>query len=286
MTLEEDIRERLEVANLPADDHTTWLVLEELKRMTEGKAIGTVKGPLDPSKQQQILQRHQQRRFVSSLRQHAKQAAKLLLKEGAALEKQLLTLIHKYRQGDITFTKLKKDTRTAISASTEMAFRLGVKAAGLVGPTGGTAQLTPHERRWIKSYLREELKHWDGFLGDVVIGQSWQKTMTRVRNYARTIKSAYESARVLSVGTDVVIHWELESNNPCPDCKLLSKYSPYTADTLPTTPKGGQTRCLAYCYCSLRIVKTTPDAVEKVRKKNKSAKWYLDKIKKNQKKRK
>ena len=285
MTIEQDIEERLVLAELPVSSHTTLLVLEELRRIEEGKSIGTIKGKKDPLKQQHVLQRQDQKRFVSSLRAHAGHAAKLLLKEGATLERQLLALVAKYRAGKITFRKLKTETRKAISASTEMAFRLGVKAAGIVGPTGSTLPLTSHEQRWLKSYLKEELKHWNDFLGSVVSGQSEKKNAQRIRSYARTIKSAYESGRVLSVGDQVIIHWELEHDDPCPDCRLIARYSPYTPDTLPTTPKGGQTRCLSNCYCSLRIVKDTDENVEKVRKKNKTAQWYLKKIQQNRKRR-
>lgn len=283
MSLEQQIADRLELANLPADRVTTWLVLEELQRIEEGKAVGTVKGKIDSKKHKHVKARQTQPRFVSSLRAHARAASQALDRLVAGLEGALSGLIAKYKAGSLSFKSMDTRTKLLLKTTTEQAFQLGVKAAGLVGAAGGLYPLTPREREWLDSYLREELKYWSNFLNDMKTASSKQ-IATRVHNYCMTVKSAYESGRVLSVGTSVIIHWELESDNPCEDCQFLSRHSPYTVDTLPTTPKGGQTRCYSYCYCSLRIVKSSPQAVAAIKRKNKSAQWYLNQIQKRRKK--
>lgn len=283
MELLQQISEQLTLANLPADRATTLLVLEELRRIEEGKAIGTVKGKLEPKKHKHVKARHAQPRFVSSLRTHARAASQALDRLVAGLEAALLAAIAKYKDGSLSFKSLDTRTKMLLKNTTEAAFQLGVKAAGIVHPSGDLYPVTPRERTWLDSYLREELKYWSNFLEDMKTASDKQIS-TRVHNYCMTVRSAYESGRVLSVGTQVVIHWELESNNPCKDCQFLSRHSPYTVDTLPTTPKGGQTRCYSYCYCSLRIVKSTAKEVAAVKRKNKTAQWYLDQIKKSRKK--
>lgn len=283
MNLDSAIRERLVLATLPADRETTMLVLEELRRIEEGKAVGTAKGRKDKKKQQHVQSRQDDPHFISSLRAHARAASKELDKIVDNLETALIAMIVKFKAGSITFTTVKTRSSIALKSATEQAFQLGVKAAGLVTPKGGLITPTKGERIWLASYLREELKYWNRFL-DGIRTATDRQIATRVQNYCSTVRSAYESGRVLSVGDQVVIFWELESANPCPDCMFLSRHAPYTAETLPTVPKGGQTRCLAYCYCSLRIVKTTEKEVSSVKRKNKTSKWYLDKIRRSRKK--
>lgn len=283
MNLEQQIQEQLVLANLPADRTTTLLVLEELKRLEESKAVGSVKGKIEPKKHKEIKSRHDEPRFVSSLRSHARAAGKALDRLILGLEAGLLTMIRKYRDGKMGFKTLDTRTKLALKQTTEQAFQLGVKAAGVVAPSGTLYPVTKREREWLDSYLREELKYWSKFLDDMKTASD-NTIETRVHNYCETVRSAYESGRVMSVGASVVIHWELESHNPCRDCQFLSRHSPYTVDTLPTTPKGGQTRCFSYCYCSLRIVKTSSKEVASVKRKNKTAQWYLNTIKKSRKK--
>ena len=75
---------------------------------------------------------------------------------------------------------------------------------------------------------------------------------------------------------------QVSAENPCPDCVYLAKNSPYTSETLPTTPKTGVTRCRSWCYCTLRVQKVSKRRYNAVRKRNKSAKWHLRKIKQQQ----
>ena len=269
MSLEDLVRER--VGELGLNDSITPHVLEELKRIHEAKALGTKRTKPDVSKLSQVLGVQGTPRFASSLRAHARQAGKQIDKNVEGLFDHFWKLYLQYKpkaklpeppkgpddtfpkkkpkpvvKGGITLSKFKNLSRIALKAQTEEAFKLGVKSAGMVGPTGGLRALTPDEKKWLNSYLREELKHFEKFISSVAKGQSDKRTKQRLKMYATTIKSAYQSGRILSVGTDVEIHWVLESVSPCPDCKLLHRYSPFTVDTLPTVPKGGQTRCFTF----------------------------------------
>jgi len=254
-----------------------------MKYILEGKAIGTLTGKPDAEKQQLIQHRQSQRGFSSSVRAHSRAASKLLATEIARLDSALLSLVLKYRRATISLQTLKTRTSIVLKASAEQIFQYGVKAAGIVGSTGGLYRLTSHERKWLDSYIAEELKYWSNFLSQVK-KLSDKQVQLRVHNYAESTRSIYDSGRVLSVGNDVIIYWELESDNPCKDCVFLSRHSPYTSDTLPTTPKAGKTICHSNCYCELRVMKVSPKTVTSVRKKNKRALWYLTQLKKNRKK--
>lgn len=250
----------------------------------EAKAIGTASGKQDKAKQKHIVATQQKGRFVSSLRTHARTASRHLDTEVSSLQKHLTLLVKNYDNDSLTANSFKSRARIAIKQSTETAFILGVKSAGVVSPSGSPYPITKYERKYLDSYLKEELKYLDKFLNDVISKKSPGRIASRISLYANAIRSAYESGRVLSVGPEVIIHWDLESGNPCPDCRFLHKYSPYVPETLPTTPKGGLTRCLGYCYCTLRIVKSSRKSVDAVRKKSKSAAWIIKKIKESRRK--
>jgi len=138
------------------------------------------------------------------------------------------------------------------------------------------------EMKWITSYFREEFGYFKKFIQQAK-GLTDKQLKYRVGLYSSAMRSVYESARVLSVGPNVLITWVLQSDNPCPDCQLLARYNPYTPDTLPTTPKGGATRCRGNCYCTLRIEQATSAKVREVRKKHEKAGTILRKIKDQQK---
>ena len=153
-------------------------------------------------------------------------------------------------------------------------------------PTGALYDPTPAEQKWLKSYVDEELGYFKKFLRDIRRGQSDAQVKRRVNAYANALRSVYESGRVLGVGPHVLITWVVDkAKENCPDCVEIARHNPFTPDTLPTTPKGGQTRCRANCYCTLRIDKATPTQVQRVRKAHKSAAWLLNKIKTAQRRR-
>lgn len=283
MNTEELVRNRL--AELGISETVTPLVLEGLRKLHEAKALGSKKSEPDPDKQAEINQLQSSRGFKASALAHARQAGKEINKNSDSLGTHLEKLYYRYAAGDIKLDRFHNLARIGIKEQTIQAFKLGVKSAGLVTSRGGLRSLTDDENKWIGSYLKEEFKYLDKLIDDISENISDKQAVYRLWMYASTIKSAYQSGRVLSVGTDVKVSWILESHSPCPDCRYLHRQSPFTTDALPTVPKGGQTRCLSHCQCSLRFDKASPEELDKIRKKNKSASWHLQKIKQNRKKR-
>lgn len=267
----------------------TPYVLQELKKrfsIEETKALSTAKkgGKGSGTKKQDIKTRQAGTRFRSSQRQHSRTAGKRLEKEVADLAEHLQKQIALFQNDEISFSRLETRASIAFKTTVEKAFKLGMKAVGLVKPAGSEYDLTANEKKWIKSYINEELGYFKKFLRQIRNNPNRKDVKRRLGLYAAAMKSVYEAGRVLSVGPNVLITWTLESNNPCPDCVLIHKYNPYTPDTLPCTPKSGQTRCKSWCYCTLKITTATAAEVKKVRAKHRNPNWLLQKIRDQQKK--
>lgn len=264
---------------------TPYVLAELRKRLEETKALATATpgGKGGSKKKQDIRTRQTAPRFRSAQRQHARAAGRKLDAEVDKLAKFLQKQVASYQSGDLTFKRLETRASIAFKTTVEEIFKLGMKAVGLVKPAGSAYELTGNERKWIKSYLNEELGYFQKFLRQIRDKPSRRDIKRRTELYANAMRSVYEAGRVLSVGPNVIITWKLESSNPCPDCKLIHKHNPYTVDTLPTTPKAGQTRCKAYCYCTLQITTAKPSQVRKVRQKHRQPDWLLRKIKDQQK---
>jgi hypothetical protein len=280
--LEETIRARC--FELGVSDHITPYVLAELRRLAETKAVATAAEPT-ATKKLKVGALQKQRRFKASQRGHSRAAAKQLDKEIEALNKHLLTQLKSLKAGKISMRRAQARASIAFKETIQRAFKLGMKSVGLVTPTGQLYDLDRNENKWIASYFREEFGYFKKFLRQAR-SQSDKQLKHRVGLYAAAIRSVYESARVLTVGPNVLITWVLQSDAPCPDCKLLARHNPYPPDLLPTTPKAGQTRCRSNCYCVLRIEQVKPAAVRRAQKRHSKPGTVLRKIKKQQKRRK
>jgi hypothetical protein len=147
------------------------------------------------------------------------------------------------------------------------------------------AEISDEDQRWVRSAWSHEMRYFNGFLDDIVKGLSSTEVNRRFRAYADAADSVFDSARVLALPNDVLIFWVLESNNPCPGCRLLRKWSPFPKDLLPTTPKAGATQCLQNCYCLLRIKDALPHEIQAARNRLGSVETLLGNLGKLKRKR-
>jgi hypothetical protein len=207
------------------------------------------------------------KRFKSSRRLHAKNAKELLEKELKSFNKLVVGNIKSYLSNKISFNRLKPTISLIFKGAVSKIFQLGTKSAGLVKANGSLYDLTLNDKKWIASYVKEELKYFSEFLKKVKTKNiSFKEIKRRTGNYAESMKSVFESAHLMTIGKDTIIYWTLESDNPCPDCRELARNNPYTADTLPTTPKAGDTICHHYCYCTLRTEEVDISVVRQIRR--------------------
>lgn len=101
----------------------------------------------------------------------------------------------------------------------------------------------------------------------------------RVLNYIDSLKHVFYAGRVMGTPEGTVIDWISPlDRNTCNGCRFLSNKSPYTRETLPTTPRAGSTRCLQNCRCRLVIRQVSPAETSKTRAKHRSRRWYMDKL--------
>lgn len=256
----------------------------------EGKDVGRFRGEISVFKQQAIDTASKLPKPVVGRRAMEKQAGKQLEKVVSRVVKEMESLVSRFRSESpsrkLSKTKFKEKMKASLRAAYRDAYELGTVASGLGRARAGLVTHTGvDEKRWIDNIFSQEQKHFNKFLNDLIKGTSKTKASIRIKNYANAVRSVYEGSRILQIPDDTIIHWVLQSNNPCSDCRLLHRLSPYTPETLPTTPKGGSTRCLSYCYCKLRTVKGTRAEIERIKRKNRSAQYLLKKLKQNRKQR-
>lgn len=215
-------------------------------------------------------------------RDKAKQDA---LTKGQKLSKQDLDKIGKKVDNPLSKTAFKKQSKQLLKDAYTKAFQLGIKSSG-VGRVSGKfgTNLTKEEERWVKSAFSQEMRYFNQFFDQIVKGTSRQNILHRIKNYALTVNAIFEAGKVRSISAESLIYWVLHPAEHCPDCLELSKRSPYTKYTLPTTPKAGVTRCLMNCKCTLRYKKATPEQLQAALKRNAQPNTVIRKILKGRKK--
>lgn len=286
-----------EVKNLVEDlfpdfSHDDQVLLEAgIHGILEGKDIGKFKGDISFYKERAINTAARMPRPVVSRRGIEKAAGKELDKLVNKLEREMLLHLSRLRSDDpsrkISPSQFTKRMKASLRLAYKVAYDFGTFASGL---GRANKDIVTHagadEKQWLDKMFAQEQVYFNKFLDSLIKGESWKKARVRIKNYSNAIRSIYESSRVLQLPDNVVLHWVLQSSNPCLDCRLLHRLSPFTKFTLPTTPKAGSTRCLSYCYCKIRVVSAKPSEVQRVARKNKSAAATLRKLKQNRKKKK
>ena len=128
-------------------------------------------------------------------------------------------------------------------------YRLGTDASGLA-----FVKLPSEDLAWLKRARSSEYKFLDKFADDMIAGKGSMSYDDRASMYIDSIDSTFDAGRVDAYPNEgTKIYWELSPAENCGDCIDLALNSPYTPDTLPTTPRAGGTMCLSGCKCHLRI---------------------------------
>lgn len=258
------------------------LIQDDLLHLLESKDIGRFTGEISPFKQKAIDVSVGPKTKLK-LEKDASKKLEILIDKLITDMEYFLGRLKGESDRVITKSKFKEEMKKVLRVAYLDAYKLGTRAAGLVRATDFSFHLGADEKKWLDKVFFSEQKYFEKFLDDVIAGESKTKSKVRIKNYANALRSVFDSSRMLQLPDDSIIHWVLQSNNPCSDCRLLHRLSPYTRDTLPTTPKSGSTRCFSNCYCKLRVVEATPSEVNKVRRKNKNAQHVLKKLQRSRK---
>jgi hypothetical protein len=141
----------------------------------------------------------------------------------------------------------------------------GTKSSGLRGKDDPMALLGPGDDKWLKSAVRHEMGFFNKLLDAIVTNDYVMPIPRRVKMYVKALDSFYDSARIISLPKNVIIHWAgPRGANMCPSCEFLFDNSPYTAANLPTTPRSGATMCLTNCRDWLYIRRVPPKKAKEV----------------------
>lgn len=257
------------------------VLMHDLTVLLEAKDIGRFKGDISPFKQTAIDVSSKLPKQGSARKNLEKDAKKKLDAVVDKLQASMERWTKRARAKEISPTRFREEMKKALRVSYLDAYKLGTRASGLVRATDLEFHIGVDEKRWLDATLKSEQEYFNKFLDAVLKGESESKTAHRIRAYANGIRSVFDSSKVLQLPEDVVIHWVLQSRNPCPDCRFLHRLSPFTRDTLPTTPKAGSTRCRSNCYCLLRVVPGKSAEVESIRRRHKNAQSVLKLLQKN-----
>jgi len=138
------------------------------------------------------------------------------------------------------------------------AFLAGMRASG--HPTRPTQE----ELRWVDSAWKHELRYVNRLVGEISQGTPVDRLQHRIKMYPRVVRAMFDAGRVAGGHPDALIYWEVDHDaEHCPDCLYLESLAPFTAKTLPTTPRAGLCRCLGNCKCRLVTVHATNAVVRK-----------------------
>ncbi len=184
-------------------------------------------------------------------------AKKAWIRYREAMRKEFQGLTRQLADGKITKNQFITRSRTLFKAGYEKAYRLGTDASGL-----DFVKLPSEDLAWLKRVRSSEYKFLNKFADDIIAGKGFMSYDDRASMYIDSIDSTFDAGRVDGYPNEgTKIYWELSPSENCGDCIDLAMNSPYTPDTLPTTPRAGGTMCLSRCNCHLRIRYDRPTSI-------------------------
>jgi hypothetical protein len=270
------IREPVAVTQMAEDLHLSTVPVLEGKAPVFRKADKTsklqdVRASINPKFKSQVARTHKQ-----SKKEFDQSIKKLHLELGRLMASEMAGRIR------TDFAGFRKRVKDRLAKAHTQAFTQGRMAAGL---SRGEANLKkdPVAQARLNSIVKEELGYLDKFLDRVEVGDwSGGFPSRRIARYVNSVAGSFTAGRAMAMPSMTIFHWHLESGDPCDDCILIAKHSPYTRESLPAVPRSGQTRCRNYCYCTLEAEVADEKKINKVRRKHITRSALLKKIKKQQ----
>jgi hypothetical protein len=126
--------------------------------------------------------------------------------------------------------------------------------------------LKPEDKRWLETFLTKEYGYWAKFVKDIKGKKGKVNHEKRLEMYVQTLRSMYNSSRVIANPPTTIYFWETTPAEHCPHCLYLQLKSPFIKENLPTVPAAGDTQCLSNCRCHLRIEQVSAARYLKVKK--------------------
>lgn len=235
--------------------------------LTESKHVLTHRGPNTYKDSLSHLHRTMLPNMAQLQRTAHRQASGLLDRKLSSLEPRFADKVRIISSDASNEDKLRavNSLKSDLRSAYHDAYALGVggSSSGL-HPTGDLRSV--EDKRWVDSAWTHEMRFFNRFLGQVLDGELNNVQINqRVGMYMDTVRGIYDAGRVNGTHPDSLIYWIYAPEaHHCRSCLYLRDHSPYTKNTLPTTPCAGATECLSNCKCHLRIQLSEPDVVRQV----------------------
>jgi len=166
----------------------------------------------------------------------------------AGVEKRVVGLMNQYDAGKIDIGQLEWGLKKELGVAYREAYSLGQQSVGFSG------DLMDEDFAFIKSFKATENKFLGNFMTAIATDRLVMEKYRRLDMYVKTIRSVFDHARVEAAPDWIKIYWTpSRGSQHCTDCMYLAINSPYTKETLPTTPRAGDTLCVSRCACRLML---------------------------------
>ena len=174
----------------------------------------------------------------------------------AEFKTNMVSLISDYQAGKLSMSEAVASWKDMTGKYYVDMFKAGARSMG----NPYFDDLTDHDIAFINKARRFESGFFKKFLMDIDNPDHVpvHPYLQRAEYYADSAKAQFYNGMVAGAGKNVIIFWVLGSSEHCDDCLDLASGNPYTWDTLPTTPKAGDTECIYNCKCHLEIQASAP----------------------------
>lgn len=148
------------------------------------------------------------------------------------------------------------------------AFLAGLRAGGTPAESAGKGKtvvhgLDPSDEAWLVSATAHEMRFLNRMVEAITTGDFSMPLERRVGMYADTLDSVFNSARVISLPQNTLFRWTgPDDKKTCEGCRYLFEQSPFTKNTIPTTPRACMTSCKTNCRDRLFVYKAGLDEVQ------------------------
>lgn len=212
-----------------------------------------------------------------------------------------------FLSGAWTRTRWERWVKHLLKMAYYEAFDLGLKSSGAGRLRAGRAAT---DTRWVESAYRHEMRYFNKFLREIVASadpEVLQKEIDpktkrptgrtlrvrppkvsargddlihkRMQAYTDTVKHVYYAGRVMGTPDGMVIDWIAPlDRRTCNGCRFLSNHSPYTKNSLPSTPRAGDTRCRNNCRCRLIVREVPRSKFIQIQGEQRTRRWYAEQL--------
>lgn len=189
----------------------------------------------------------------------------------------VLSIYGRFQAGTLNTASATTSFKNILKTYSKDAFMSGTQMVG--NKYYSEVGMTAKDKAFISKYVRAETRHFRKFLNDIKDPKHMPVSKIprdksgrrlpgyrrqvhpyrqRVGYYADSLRGMGFNGMVAGAGTLLNIFWVLDKlagrrTDHCDDCVRIAAGNPYSWQTLPTTPRAGDTQCLYKCYCGLEF---------------------------------